>query len=471
MAQAAPRCGHRLNGVADEPVRQGECDAPLDPSLMTRPLTLFEHESKNFEWTERDWTVIDRINTALGTDVLQLGMKHSEKRIRASQHVGVIRLKGRTIQVLPKIYQAQEQEDEKLKAKEATANLLRMLNYAGELQVREHELANLLRQTDDWFEILTRLFATHMREEWQRGAHRTYEVVEDELPVLKGKWRIADQLRRPERSATFSVSFDEFTADNKLNRIFRYVVERLSHLTRDNDNRQILNEVRQWMNEVTLVPNVVLQDTNPSQLTRLTERYRPLLNLARLFLDGGALRTTPGDLLTFAFVFDMNLLFEKFIAGFIHRHASDILPETFRRYDLLSQSRGERRFLAKRESRSVFQTKPDLAFRAGTQFPLLIDTKYKCLDKQDRTLGVSHQDFYQMHAYAHRYNCDRVVLLYPQTRDTTAPLKACFKLEDCEKLIEAASINICVDLASTTGRAELIGELKQLFPTETSTCN
>ena len=65
---------------------------------MPNSLTLFEHESKHFEWTQRDWTLIDRINTALGTEVLRLGMKHGEKCIRASQHVGVIRLKGRTIQ-------------------------------------------------------------------------------------------------------------------------------------------------------------------------------------------------------------------------------------------------------------------------------------------------------------------------------------------------------------------------------------
>ncbi len=435
---------------------------------MPKPLTLFEHEQKHFEWTERDWTLVDRINTSLGTEVLRLGFSRGEKRIKAAQHVGLIRLGGRTIQVLPKIYQTSEASDEKLKAKEATANLLRMLAYAGELNVREHELANLLRQTDDWFEILTRLFATHLREEWQRGAHRTYQAIEDNLPVLKGKWRISDQLKRPTMQHLFCVSYDEFTADNKLNRVFRYVVERLWHLTRDNDNRQILGELRQWMHEVTLLPRVTVSDANPSQLTRLTERYRPLLNLARVFLDGGALQMTAGDLTTFAFVFDMNLLFENFIAGFIRRHRSEILPAEFSSYDFLPQSRGARRYLANREGKTVFQTIPDISFRNGDEFPLLIDTKYKRLDGTDRKVGVAQTDFYQMHAYAHRYNCNRVVLLYPQTAASAAPLKACFKLEDCEKVIEANSVNICVDLSTRDGRNSLVSELKTLFPVETS---
>lgn len=178
-----------------------------------------------------------------------------------------------------------------------------------------------------------------------------------------------------------------------------------------------------------------------------------------------------GDLSTFAFVFDMNALFETFIASFLHRHASQILPEAYLQYDFLPQSRGARRFLATRENTAVFQTRPDLAFRTGDRFPLLMDTKYKILDEKDRRLGVSQSDFYQMHAYAHRYNCNRVVLIYPQNAQWSAPLKACFKLEDCNKVIEVASVNICVDLGSNAGRADLIRELNQLFPTETSACN
>jgi len=60
--------------------------------------------------------------------------------------------------------------------REATSNLLYMPAYAGQLPVKEHELAPLLREGRDWFEILTRLFATHLMEEWQRGVLRNYEA-------------------------------------------------------------------------------------------------------------------------------------------------------------------------------------------------------------------------------------------------------------------------------------------------------
>ena len=431
---------------------------------MATTLTLFEHESKTFAWTDRDCALLERIRVTIGTEVLRATVRGGKRAFQAAQHVGVIRLGNRTVQVLPKTYQAIETADENLRAKQATTNLLRMLAYAGDLRIREHEIAPLLRQANDWLEILTRLLATHLREEWQRGAYRTYRTVGDDQPVLKGKWRIADQLRRPMRQDIFSVSYDEFTADNHLNRIFRFVVERLWQLTRDNDNRQLLGELRQWLDEVTLLPRVTSSDASRVQLTRLNERYRPLLNLARVFLDGGALQMAAGDLSTFAFVFDMNQLFESFITAFIRRHALEILGDELRTCDFLSQSRGATYYLARSRGKSVFHTRPDIAFRDGAkQFPLLVDTKYKRLNETDRRLGVSQADFYQMHAYAYRYSCKRVILLYPQMAGMAQPLKACFQLEQNEGTVEASTVNLCIDLGRKPDRQRLIEELRALF--------
>ena len=241
--------------------------------------------------------------------------------------------------------------------------------------------------------------------------------------MLKGTWRITEQIRRPERKHIFAVTYDEFTADSPINRVFRYVVERLWHLTRDANNRRLLGDLRQWMDEVSLLPSVTAADAGPTLLTRLNQQYTPLLNLVRLFLDGGALQLAADDLTTFAFVFDMNQLFEAFIANFIRRHRDEILPPALRPCDMLVQSRGATRFLAHTNGKPIFRLRPDIAFRDDTRFPLLIDTKYKRLNTADTTLGVSQDDFYQMHVYAHRYDCRMVLLLYPQTAGIPDPRK------------------------------------------------
>jgi 5-methylcytosine-specific restriction enzyme subunit McrC len=75
---------------------------------MTKPLTLFEHECQEFPWTDRDLALIERLRASTGTDVLRATTRNGKRAIQALQHVGVIRLGNRTVQVLPKVYQSRE---------------------------------------------------------------------------------------------------------------------------------------------------------------------------------------------------------------------------------------------------------------------------------------------------------------------------------------------------------------------------
>jgi 5-methylcytosine-specific restriction enzyme subunit McrC len=225
----------------------------------------------------------------------------------------------------------------------------------------------------------------------------------------------------------------------------------------------MLGELRQWMAEVTLLSTVTAPEASPALLTRLNRRYEPLLNLARLFLAGGALQLTTGRLSTFAFVFDMNRLFEAFLVNFVRRHQQEILPPDLRDCDLLPQSHGATLYLARTGARNVFRLMPDLAFRQGEAFPLLLDAKYKRLNQADAKLGVSQDDFYQMHAYAHRYGCPLVVLIYPQTVDMPEPLYRRFALKSGDHSIAAATIDLRAELRSWREQQRLIGELRWIL--------
>lgn len=100
---------------------------------------------------------------------------------------------------------------------------------------------------------------------------------------------------------------------------------------------------------------------------------------------------------------------------------------------------------------------------AWTERDCAIDMKYKRLDEADRRMGVSQADFYQMHAYAYRYSCKRVILLYPQMAGMAQPLKACFQLEQNEGTIDAATVNLCIDMGRKSDRQRLIEELRTMF--------
>ena len=75
-------------------------------------LTLFEHETRPFDWTERDLGLIEKLNSLAGCELLHAGVRSSQHTLQARQQVGVMRFGKHTVQVLPKIYRASAATDE-----------------------------------------------------------------------------------------------------------------------------------------------------------------------------------------------------------------------------------------------------------------------------------------------------------------------------------------------------------------------
>jgi 5-methylcytosine-specific restriction enzyme subunit McrC len=226
----------------------------------------------------------------------------------------------------------------------------------------------------------------------------------------------------------------------------------------------VLGELRQWLDEVTLLPAVPASAASPTLLTRLNRRLEPLLNLARLFLEGGVMQMAAGDLTAFAFAFDMNRVFEAFVVNFVRRHRKAILPPDLWDCDLLPQARDAPLYLARVGGNPVFRLKPDLALRRDGTFPLIMDAKYKGLEPDVPGAGVAQGDINQMFAYAHRYDCPRVLMLYPQPADMSSAFQQEFSLEAVTgKTVVVATVDIRLDLGSPQGRGKVAERLRQVF--------
>jgi 5-methylcytosine-specific restriction enzyme subunit McrC len=401
---------------------------------------------------------LSHLETQIGQPVFTPTFREGRTGLKARQLVGVFQLDNLTIQVLPKLYKIDGEDNP---AEAAAANLLFLLQYTADLP-KASGLANRQTHNFDFLEVLIRLFATNLRSQWQQGAFRNYQPVDALLPVIKGQWRLTEQLRHPARQHQFAVTYDEFTADNALNRVFRYVVERLWGISRNSQNRSVLGDLKIWMDEVTLLPSLSLAETLALPMTRMNQRFAPLLNLARLFLSQSSLNLAIGDCRTYGFTFDMNHLFEQFVANFLKRHQHD-LPSSWADCAVRSQVSG--RYLAERSSdgSNVFQLKPDLALGADGAYRLIIDTKYKRLNGADRKLGVSQADMYQMCAYAQRFKCDRILLLYPQTSEILQPIRECFRVPGSEVAIQVATLNLQRDLPQRSRQEQLFIELKWIL--------
>jgi 5-methylcytosine-specific restriction endonuclease McrBC regulatory subunit McrC len=144
-------------------------------------------------------------------------------------------------------------------------------------------------------EILFWVFARRLWDAVHREVLRGYVTIEDRLDVLKGRWLVAAQSRKPSgwRRDRFDVAYDEFTEDNLPNRLFKATVHRLSRWSQWTDTRRHLTQLRAVFADVAdVTPQPHDFDQAAQWLLRHRRRaneghlYRPLLKLAQMFWTG-----------------------------------------------------------------------------------------------------------------------------------------------------------------------------------------
>ena len=319
------------------------------------------------------------------------------KSFVAKNFVGVVCLGRDQIEVLPKI------ESETTQVRK---NLSSMIATALDMDLHAPGLGQMERTDESVLEILVRLFCRHMWNMVRRGLVRKYLGRSENLSVLRGRLSVASQIRmnlsRPDRLAC---DFDEFSDNNLINQVLKAALRVLLPVVRSPENQRNLAELLfcfQEVDDLALagIPWYALA-TDP-----LTRHLEPLLNLARVFIEGRSQDVLSGPNSGFTLLFDMNELFEAYVGAV----ARKVFAGTSTQVSL----QGPRLHLAKRpDGGSAFQLRPDIVVSDNGEIRFIADTKWKRLKPSDFRDGVAASDVYQMYAYSSRYRAPEVVLLYP----------------------------------------------------------
>lgn len=353
-----------------------------------------ECQKRGFD--EKTISRIESFNRRQGKEVIQI----LRDGVKATSQVGIFAAGTKTIQILPKISKELE-EDFTVK------NLLYMLAYTRKIDVSEAQLSKLCeRKRADFFEIIIYLFARNLLELLKKNFHKNYQETQENLNFIKGCILFHEQIKKNLlRKNRIYCNFSCFSEDILLNQIFKYASWLLIGLTRDTENYRMLKEIDFILSDISF-KRIKPADFDALHLDRLNYYYRPLVDLAQLFILHSTVELTHDKLQTFSFMFDMDELFEQFIAGFMIKNRSKLLPQKsgVKYHD-------KSKYLIDHPE-PTFMLIPDILVSCNGQ-KLIIDTKYKILDPKDRKLGVSQSDLYQVIAYALKHECPNVVLLYP----------------------------------------------------------
>ena len=330
---------------------------------------------------------------------------------RTTQWVGVVQVPGAQVEILPKIDAAEDAagwgEEAQVSARK---NLLYMLQISGDVPVRSRDVARLATRRAPLSETLVAIFAGRLREELLRGPERDYVPREENLRSFKGKLLIASQTRaNAGHRERFYCQFDEFSDDTRMNRIFKATCKRLLAVTWTPGTQDILKQCLLLLDDAT---DCVVQDSDFDgiTITRQNQRFEELVRFCRLVLADRSPTIEAGQNRSFSLLFDMNRVFERFIATLLRRFVAPRIGDI----QVHPQAAHRRRHLLECDGRGVLNLAPDVLIE-GFDRRLVMDTKWKLLAPGKRGRGgVADGDLYQLHAYTRRFDCRSSVLLYPR---------------------------------------------------------
>lgn len=371
--------------------------------MKSEVITIFEDYPKEIPGYEKHLQNLYALRDIIGTNCFSL---QSDGTFQVMHYVGFFQRGNTRLQILPKLYAKTDllsYTDGEIKC--SLDFIYRLLYWSG--YVNHKKLSPQLQSSSesDLLEIFIGLFINEFDDLFRRKIFRTYEQQEENQQFIKGKILFSETVRRnPILKHLHFVRFDEYTINNPLNQIFKSLILQLLSKTNSSNNKKKL------VTGLTYLQDVDLINLNPNafrkiKFDRLNTEFEPLFNLAKLFFHNLQPGLSEGKEKTFSFLLPIHLLFENFVAKILQSFSDAELKFNYHKPQLP---------LALHHGAEVFWLEPDFTITCRDDVISILDTKYKFPFDKEGNVSISKGDLYQLSAYALRYSCKNLFLIYPK---------------------------------------------------------
>lgn len=384
--------------------------------MATSPLVLREGEpARVVELTRATAEALTEAGVAVVTPTVDPG----RWEVGAGNKVGVARVDGLQVVIQPKM---------------GINRLIFLMGYALRPSHWRGDLVSLDPELE-LPEALADAFLALAKRALGQGLLKGYVTVDESLPVLRGRVRESEQLRRRfGRAVPLEVRYDEYSVDIPENQLMLAAVARLLRTPGVGvRHRGGLQRLRLQLADVTSPP----QGTAPSwSSSRLNARYAPALILAELILAGRSFEQRVGNVVVTGYLLNMAKIFEDFVTV--------ALREAFRSYG----GRSRLQYSAHLDVDETVPVKPDFVWLEQGEPKVVVDAKYKA----EKPSGFPQADLYQMLAYCTVLGLPEGHLVYAKGHE-----------QEKTHIIQGANVRIVahtLDLES--GHEELLAEVELL---------
>ena len=318
------------------------------------------------------------------------------RRVIFQNYVGVIQVGALTIEILPKL--------DRQTADEATMQklLVKMLHRVNELPLEKTDAASLLKTSGSLFELYLRVFIAEVQGIIYRGIPKRYSLLRGNEHFLRGRFLVPEQVRTNLiRKDRFFVEHQIFTIDHPFNRILKRALLLISGLPCN-----FSDAIEQCLSFFDNVSDrkITARDFARLKYNRNTECYRTAISIAELIITNFQPDVQFGRLNIMAMLFDMNRLFERYVAGEMLRHAKKTGKK------IVIRTQPSKIFWRQTSGNSRKTIRPDILVDTDDG-RFILDTKWKLLS--DRQSGDG--DLKQLYTYSLQFDAKHVFLVYPSS--------------------------------------------------------
>lgn len=312
--------------------------------------------------------------------------------VRFGAYVGVLQIGPMVIEVLPKADQ------------HATHDywrkwLINMLLYTGAFRVHAPSSSQLTLKTNAILDLYVELFVSEVEYLLHRGLVKRYRPKTGNSTALKGALQFSKHLQQNlVHQERFFVRYTTYDAQHRLHQILYKTIRLLRQI---NTNASLQSRIGALLLHFPPMPDLVVNESVFEKLAfdRKDEHYASALDIARLLLLNYHPDVSGGRHQVLALMFDMNLLWERFVYRALRRQ----LPP-----DIEIREQAHQPFWRPTQGDQVGM-KPDIVIRPGSNDCIVLDTKWKKIEGQN----PSPEDLRQLYAYQAFFNAQAVALVYP----------------------------------------------------------
>lgn len=293
-------------------------------------------------------------------------------KIRFINYVGIINIKNVVIEVVPKISLKKDfNKDKKI--------LLQMLSKCTDLEINLDKKIDSVIDKHNLIELIINKYINLLLKEINKGLYNEYVDVEEELSLIRGKILFKENIKNKyQRRAKVLCKYEEFNENNRLNQILKLACMKVLNKTKDNS---LINKIKKALFHLS---NVSIIQINKEQISKFNVnkqniRFSECIELAKFILLNISNENSMGNNNGFSMLFEMNLLYEKYIGNLVKRIS--------REYKKRAILQDKRNYLLKDKytNSKKFNLKPDIVIEENNIPTLIIDTKWKSIEYKEKS--------------------------------------------------------------------------------------